>query len=344
MIESTRVFWDEVTDPYRNLALEEYFLDTVASGECILYLWQNTDTVVIGRNQNCWKECRVDSFERGGGHLVRRLSGGGAVYHDRGNLNFTFLVRNEAYDLSRQLEVILRAVRSFGINAVKEGRNDLSVDGRKFSGNAFYRRGKAAFHHGTLLVSADMGKLASCLSVPSDKLRARGVPSVLSRVANLEEYCPSLTAASLRERLITAFGEVYGCIPKQISPGSINGAELAIRREFFASRDWICNRSDEFQFSDLTRFSWGGFEIALDTEMGLVKSAVIYSDALDSTLIYALASALAGCPFSTAALCGRIRAYFALHGSDCIGPYLIGSASVKAPDYASDIASWLAVD
>ena len=137
MAHDTRIIRTGCKDPWWNLAVEEYLLEQVKPDQCILYLWQNENTVVIGRNQNPWRECRTDLLESNGGKLARRLSGGGAVYHDSGNLNYTFVTGREVYDTERQLGVILSAVRSLGIEAVNSGRNDLTAGGRKFSGNAF---------------------------------------------------------------------------------------------------------------------------------------------------------------------------------------------------------------
>lgn len=213
-----RLIWLETdnTYPYRNLAMEEYMTNHVPDGTCILFLWQNRHTVVIGRNQNCWKECRVNFLEEEGGYLVRRLSGGGAVFHDLGNLNFTFIVRKPDYDVDRQLQVILEAVRRLGIQAEKTGRNDITVEGRKFSGNAFYQTGDCCYHHGTLLVHADKENMSRYLNVPREKLASKGVSSVKSRVANLDEFCPGLTVDRVKAALAEAFSQVYGQVAEKI--------------------------------------------------------------------------------------------------------------------------------
>ena len=197
------------TDPYENLALEQTLLERVEEGECILYLWQNARTVVIGRNQNPWKECRTTLLTEEGGRLARRLSGGGAVFHDLGNLNFTFLMREEDYDLSRQLRVIETACLSLGVPVERSGRNDLLADGRKFSGNAFYHHLGRAYHHGTLMVDVDLEMVQRYLSPSKAKLAAKGVDSVRSRVVNLKEFVPDLTVDNLKNALVSAFASVY---------------------------------------------------------------------------------------------------------------------------------------
>ena len=145
----------DTCDPYGNLAMEEHLLSLAGEEEIILYLWQNRRTVVIGQNQNALREVNLARLGRDGGRLARRLSGGGAVYHDLGNLNFTFLVNKDEYSLEKQLQVIINAMGRLGLKAEKSGRNDILIDGKKFSGNAFYEQEKHCYHHGTIMVDVN---------------------------------------------------------------------------------------------------------------------------------------------------------------------------------------------
>jgi lipoate-protein ligase A len=286
------------TDPYKNLALEEYLLLNVADDECILYLWQNENTVVIGRNQNPWKECKIRELEESGGKLVRRLSGGGAVYHDLGNLNFTFLLTKNNYNVDRQLEVIIQAVNNMGIPAMKSGRNDITVEGRKFSGNAFYSTGDKCYHHGTILVDVDMPSLSKYLNVSKTKLKSKGVDSVKSRVVNLNEYVPDLTIARLKDELIKAFGEVYKSKPARIDEARLPKDELIMGAGKFSSWEWIYGRRIEFNDTLERRFDWGEVELQLQVDGGIIKDCRVYSDALDTELFGKIAGCLTGCIFA----------------------------------------------
>lgn len=302
MIQRTYVYTAGDTQPVHNLAVEAYWLETVPEDACILYLWQNARTVVIGRNQNAWQECRVAQLREDGGHLVRRLSGGGAVYHDLGNLNFTFLLRETDYDLSRQQQVILRAVRSFGLDARTTGRNDIEIDGRKFSGNAFYRHGGRAYHHGTLLIQVDTAQMGRYLNVDPQKLAGKGIPSVPARVVNLGELCPRITVQSLCDALITALGEVYGLAPQRIPETALNTQRIRALKEQFGAWDWIYGRRIPFTWRARRRFAWGALEICLQVESGRVRDCACYSDAMDAAKIQRIAGLLAGCPLDAEAL------------------------------------------
>lgn len=307
MIETLQFFRGESVDPYHNLALEEYLTETVEEGACILYLWQNQHTVVIGRNQNAWQECRTTELERDGGHLARRLSGGGAVYHDLGNLNFTFCVRTADYDLRRQQSVLIEACRLLGISAELSGRNDLLADGRKFSGNSFYSHHGRSFHNGTLLVNVDMEKLGKYLVPSQAKLTSKGVSSVRSRVVNLAALAPGLTVEDVASAMRTAFETVYALPVQTLHEESFDQNELARLRARFASYDWVYGKSIPFTFSCAQRFAWGEVTIALAVEGGVCAEAAVYTDALDGAFASPLADALRGCRFAVEALCARVN-------------------------------------
>lgn len=302
MIAKAQFITTENTNPYENLALEEYLMDTVAPDACILYLWQNRHTVVIGQNQNAWQECKVKELEEDGGFLARRLSGGGAVYHDLGNLNFTFLVPRAQYDVDRQCQVIAKAVASYGLDAQRSGRNDILVDGRKFSGNAFYKRGQNAYHHGTLLIDVDMSQLSRYLNVQADKLQSKGVRSVVSRVANLREFCGAITIENMKDRLVEAFGQVYGASPQPLGSGGLDWQRIQQLADRNASWQWRLGKKMPFDQEFSTRFSWGGVEIHLSVDQGRVCAVQVYSDAMDSNFMGALPGAWVGLPYASTAL------------------------------------------
>lgn len=302
MFHKIYIYESNSSDPYLNIATEKYLLENVMPGSCILYLWQNKNTVVIGRNQNAWAECRTALLESEGGKLARRLSGGGAVYHDIGNLNFTFLVSEDLYDVDKQLSVIQTACGYLGIDAVKSGRNDLLADGRKFSGNAFYHAGGKAYHHGTLLFDADMEKLSRYLTPPKAKLQAKGVQSVRSRVVNLNELAPGLNCEILKEKLKAAFSEVYGLPCEELLLDSKAQMQIKKDAEMFGSWQWLYGQRLPFSLSCEDRFAWGHIRLELQVESGRIKQAAVYSDAMDWQLPESVSSALTDCRLDQTAI------------------------------------------
>jgi lipoate-protein ligase A len=307
MINTIKYIITTETDPYKNLAMEEYLLKQVKDDEVILYLWQNEKTVVIGKNQNPWKECKLAELSEDGGKLVRRLSGGGAVFHDLGNLNFTFLATKENYNVEKQLEVILKAVRHLSIPAEKSGRNDITVEGRKFSGNAFFSDGVHCYHHGTILIKVDMSMLSHYLNVSREKLVSKGVESVRARVTNLTEFVPELTIERMRSELVEAYGEVYECVPTELNISELQSEELQKLEEKFASWEWILGKKMEFDYSIDRRFSWGNIDLEFIVDTGRINSCRAYSDALEIDYCDKLSAALNSCIFSSEAMIAALN-------------------------------------
>ena len=167
----------ENLDPWRNLALEELCLDRVGQGGRILFLWQSSDAVVVGKNQNPWLECSLTAMEKGGAKLARRLSGGGAVFHDSGNLNFAFLMPRREYKDKTIFNIVIKALKHFDVQAAVMGKSSLAVNGRKVSGNAFCYRHENVLHHGTLLISTDLEKMNRYLASTHRHIRSRAIGS-----------------------------------------------------------------------------------------------------------------------------------------------------------------------
>jgi lipoate-protein ligase A len=307
VVSETIIYKSNSFDPWYNLAAEDLLLDTVGEHQYILYLWQNRDTVVIGKNQNPWKECRVGSLEQDGGHLARRLSGGGAVFHDLGNLNFTFLMSRENYDLTKQTDVILTAIRKLGIPAELNGRNDLTAHGRKFSGNAFCFRQNSAFHHGTILVASNLEKLTKYLRVSEEKISSKGIESVRSRVINLNEYVSSLTTDKVIDAFCQTFIGVYGGDHRQVkSIDTLDRKNIEELYRKYASWEWRYGETLSFDLELSTRFEWGGVDIGLVLRNGIISEAKVYSDAMDVEFIEALSNIFIGGVFNAKAMAQSI--------------------------------------
>lgn len=293
MLRQLQLYIGQSMDPHENLAIEKHLLDTVPADSCLLYLWQNEHTVVIGRNQNPWEECRCALLEEEGGKLARRLSGGGAVYHDHGNLNFTFICPTDLYDLNKQMRVIQTACRMAGIDAVISGRNDILADGRKFSGNAFYHSQGHSYHHGTLLINADMSRVARYLTPAKAKLESKGVKSVRSRVVNLCELVPTLTVDMMKIYMADAFGQVYGLPVTERT--EIDREAVRKLAETYGCWDFLYGKPMPFTLSCEGRFSWGQVTLHLQVRDGIIRDAQVFTDAMDWQIAEQIQSALIGC-------------------------------------------------
>lgn len=289
MIQKLYTYISETGYPYHNLATESWLMDTVPQDTVTLFLWQNDHTVVVGRNQNCWAECRVNELEADGGYLVRRLSGGGAVFHDMQNLNFTFLANDADYNVDLQLKVIIRAMEKLGLEAEKTGRNDITIEGKKFSGNAFYQSRGKRYHHGTILVDVDTDAMSKYLMPSKAKLESKGVSSVKSRVVNIKQLVPDLTIERLKTVMIEAFEEVYGQAAETLDQESLDLSKIAEREAVFSSWDWKFGRNVPFSFeTEVIRYPWGSAQVQLNVEKSTIKDAEIFSDAMDALFIESL--------------------------------------------------------
>lgn len=248
-------------DVYRNLALEEYLMEHVEDMGPVLFLWQSECAVVMGKNQNPWKECRLDLMRGEGVPLARRISGGGTVYHDAGNLNYCVIVDRREYREQQAYDLVLRALGRFGIKAEKTGKSNLSLDGLKFSGNAFCFRKGRALHHGTLLLDTDLERLNRYLGSMFNGIDTHAIASVPAPVTNL-----GVDRAALSTGLAECFIDLYdnGAVARW-TDGDVNGEALESLRHRQAS--------DEWRYGATPRFSIGLPDLRLEVVKGLVVQA-----------------------------------------------------------------------
>ncbi|MBQ7813954.1 MAG: hypothetical protein IJ387_05605 [Thermoguttaceae bacterium] len=347
-------------DPYFNLALEEFFLtrpDLTVNAkpndvnpslsnkltfEPILLLWQNAPTVVVGGRQNTLEEINLAFVEERKIHVVRRTTGGGAVYHDLGNLNYSFIVpdatrlatsvnkrtsslesasksklssKNDAApttltDSFRLLtQPVVDVLRSWNLPAELSGRNDITIDGRKISGAAQARKNGRTLHHGTLLFDSNLDDVAAALNVDPEKFRSKAVSSVRSRVANVVEFLPPSERSGVIERfkadLLARLQKSHPITYKELSKRELLQIQK-LRDEKYATWAWNFGASPRFQFRSSRRFAWGKFELAFNVVRGRVESAQIYGDFFALDDLSPLLERFVGTPFERDALLAQI--------------------------------------
>lgn len=267
--------------PYFNLALEEYVLTKMDQQERYCILWQNDPVVVVGRNQNTAGEINEEFIKARGIKVVRRMSGGGAVYHDPGNLNFTFIQpepRLQKLDFARFTRPVIKTLAGLGIEARNEGRNDITIDGRKLSGNSQYRCRRSLMHHGTILFATDLDIMEKALTAGQDKFQSHGVNSVRSRVTNITDHLSSpISLEEFKNRLLISIQEEDVTTDYHLSSAEMEQVEQLAAAKY-STWDWNYGLSPWFNVQLKRRFDWGKAELRLGVEKGIITSCSIRGD------------------------------------------------------------------
>ena len=269
------------SNPYFNLAFEQYVFDCLDKAESYFALWQNDNSIIVGKNQNTVEEINAGFVKERDVKVARRLSGGGAVYHDLGNLNFTFIadVKNaDKLDLKFFCLPIKKALAAIGIKAEIGGRNDITIDGKKFSGNAQYVKDGRIMHHGTIMFSSDLNVLSQALSVDNEKIFSKGIKSTRARVANISEFLDKpISLAEFKEILIENVFENNPRRNFEISDKDMSAVEKL--SEKYASWEWNYGRSPQYTVKKERRVeNCGKIEIVMNVDKGLVEDMHFYGD------------------------------------------------------------------
>ena len=292
------------TNPYFNLAAEEYILKE-KNDECFM-LWRNEPCIVIGKNQNTLSEINIDYVKENNITVVRRLSGGGAVFHDLGNLNFTFIVNDKEdsfTNFKKFTQPIIEVLKGLNVHAEFSGRNDLTIDGKKFSGNAQYNYKNRVLHHGTLLFSSNMSDMSGALKVKPIKFEGKGVKSVVSRVTNISEHLT--TPISIIE-----FKDMIMDYIKSIN----NGKDLyeftekdldiinKIKNDKYSTWDWNFGSSPKYSFTNQKKYVGGNVEFNLNVEKGIIREIRLFGDFFGKCDVSDIEKALTGVKHSENAI------------------------------------------
>ena len=300
---------NESTDCYFNLALEECVLTAFDPEQSYLLLWRNDNTIVVGKHQNTAEEINAAYVKANGIRVVRRMSGGGAVYHDLGNLNYTLIQprqQNAAFDFQAFAAPVVCALAAMGVPAEYNGRNDLTVDGKKFSGSAQYVSGSKVLHHGTLLFSSNLDVVADALQVREEKLASHAVKSVRSRVTNLAPYLPaSMTIETFQAALLAHL------FPQGVVSRTLTAAELThvqrLREQKYAAWEWNYGVSPPYTVRREARFAGGIISLYLDVRKGKICSARFYGDFFGADDLTPLEQGLIGTSLQENALCAALK-------------------------------------
>ncbi|MBY6273776.1 MAG: lipoate--protein ligase [Bacillaceae bacterium] len=271
-----------ITDPRINLAIEEYALKHLDIDKTYLLFYINRPSIIIGRNQNTIEEINTDYVEKNDIIVVRRLSGGGAVYHDLGNLNFSFITKDDGdsfHNFRKFTEPVIRALNKLGVKAELQGRNDIVVDGRKVSGNAQFSTGGRMFSHGTLLLNTELENVAKALKVKKEKIESKGIKSVRSRVANISEFLPEpMTIEEFRSFLLKNIFEGEEKIPEYVLTEKDWEKIDEISRNRYQKWEWNYGKSPKFNIQHSKRFPIGSIDVRLEVDKGIIQNCKIYGD------------------------------------------------------------------
>lgn len=276
---------NQITDATLNLALEEWAVRNLdLENEDYLLFYINRNAIIIGKHQNTIEEINSEYVKAKDIQVVRRISGGGTVYHDDGNLNFSFLTKfsqDSIHNFKKFTEPVIKTLNELGVNAELNGRNDITVDGKKISGNAQFSNTKAMFSHGTVLFNSNLDDVVEALNVKIDKIESKGIKSIRSRVANISEYIKeSMSIFDFREKLLESiFGSSENYPVLNLRENQWKEVyELANTK--YRNWDWNYGRSPEFNIQKINRFDFGQIDARIDVKDGVIQNIKIYGDFL----------------------------------------------------------------